>query len=185
MTRETFTPINSGELQTEIGKDKPIKESILKKLRNNQIAVSQQAPLGPDIRRFQSLEKLSGSGTWTVPAEIFRVKIFLSGGGGGGGEKGSSNKGGNGQTTTFGSFSAIGGRGTNLDSTPNVSNFKGFVGARGGISGIGSHGGNGVTIIDIISVEPGQQFSYSVGNGGSAGTSNDDRGSNGFIILEY
>lgn len=55
----------------------------------------------------------SGSGNWTVPAGVYRVKYTVTGGGGGGGGRGAGNgSGGDGGNTTFNStIVAVGGKG--------------------------------------------------------------------------
>lgn len=77
---------------------------------------------------------LSGSGTWTVPAGIYSVRVSLTGGGGGGGP-----------THIY------------------------YASSETQCSSGGSGGKGGVLLDQVLDVVPGQQLSYTVGNGGTAG----------------
>ena len=77
----------------------------------------------------------SGSGTWTVPAGVYALRVTLSGGGGGGS--------------------------ANYRRQPGEDSAKCLPGGVGGNGGVQLHA--------YMEVVPGQQISYSVGSGGSAG----------------
>jgi hypothetical protein len=97
----------------------------------------------PTVQRFTS-----GSGTYTPTAGTVRAKVTMKAGGGGGGGQGiGPGAGGTGGTTSFGSWTAIGGTGGSI----NASN--GAAGGTGGANGTG-------TLIDRIA-----------GSGGGGGTS--------------
>lgn len=78
---------------------------------------------------------LSGSGTYTTPANCIRISVRMVGGGGGGGANGGAGLGssGTGGTTSFNSVTAIGGTGANATNTTG-----GGAGGAGGTGGVGT-----------------------------------------------
>ena len=124
---------------------------------------------------------LSGSGTYTTPANCTYIRVVAVAGGGGGGGSGSGDgSGGNGGTTTFGSVISLGGgaggtRGTdggagNVGGTPSITAIPGGLSVYGGGGGGGIYGpgtGNGVVN------SPGGTGGNSMlgGGGASSGTS--------------
>ena len=140
------------------------------------------------------IEKLTGSGNWSVPAGVRRVKVTMSGGGGGAGGGGGTTRGGDGsagsETTFTGASSAApGGRpgagGRSGSATTGESAipwgslyYDGYpIGAIGGNEGggasgalSGGRGGAGRVVIEVVTVTPGSSIAYSCGAGGSGGS---------------
>lgn len=89
---------------------------------------------------FQNYEVLTGSGTFTIPAGVTRIRVILIGGGAGG------TGGLNGVNATTGSSGA------------------------GGAGGSGGPAGQGALIFEMnINVNPGDSYSFDCGNGGTGG----------------
>lgn len=83
----------------------------------------------PTVQKF-----LSGSGTYTKPANVLYIKVTMAGGGGGGGSSGTSAaNGGNGGNTTFGSSLLVANGGTG-----GLSNVQGTTPSSGGTASLGS-----------------------------------------------
>ena len=146
-------------------------------------------------------ETLSGSGTWTVPDNVYTVQAFVSGGGGGGvgwdsdpitgdtlraGQAGGS--------TTFGAQTALGGFGGRLPaaSVAGSDARSGFTGANGGRGTIKSnnyleHGEAAQMVLASIDVVPGSEISYACGAGGNGGgsTVKGGDGAAGFVVVMY
>jgi hypothetical protein len=92
---------------------------------------------------FQHYALLTGSGTWTVPAGVTRIRVILVGGGDGG------HGGSNGANTVTGTTLPL----------------------NGGAGGAGGESGQGALILEInLTVTPGSTYSYSRGAGGAGGT---------------
>ncbi len=192
-----YIEINDSEVEPEA----PFTESLAQRFVNNPIAMYQRSEGAPRMKLLGEVVILSGSGTWTVPNEVYRLKIFASGGGGGGGRTNTSfmspsgDNQGFGGSTTFGPYIAHGGiPGANAPAAdaPDVQSYAGKVmgGACGGMGGgMGKNGMPGQTFETVIDVFPGETFAYSVGSGGtgeSFGTNHfGSDGANGFIYLEY
>lgn len=122
----------------------------------------------------------SGSGTYTVPAGVqYLVVTMCGGGGGGGGVRVGKGAGGNGGTTSFGSWTAIGGNGAIATNGPNNPS-TGATGGTGGASGTGTQifrvagasggSGIGITSIGMTSQGPGGGSILSGGNAWFQGT---------------
>lgn len=122
----------------------------------------------------------SGSGTYTVPTGVqYLVVTMCGGGGGGGGVRVGKGAGGNGGTTTFGSWTAIGGNGAVATNGPNNPS-GGAAGGTGGASGAGTQifrvpgasggSGIGITSIGMTSQGPGGGSILSGGNAWFQGT---------------
>ena len=122
----------------------------------------------------------SGSGTYTVPAGVqYLVVTMCGGGGGGGGVRVGAGAGGNGGTTSFGSWTAIGGNGAIASNGPNNPS-SGATGGTGGASGTGTQifrvagasggSGIGITSIGMTSQGPGGGSILSGGNAWFQGT---------------
>lgn len=147
---------------------------------------------------FSTRERLDGSGTYTVPAGVTRIRVYIVGGGGGGGSD-SGGTGGTGGDSSFGAFVAGGGTGgatsvgggggngggtgcngsaggSEGDSGGNGGSSGGNGGGGGGpgVDGGGGQGGNGGggggggLNVQEINTSPGTDFSYSAGAGGVA-----------------
>lgn len=100
---------------------------------------------------FENYALLTGSGEWTVPEGVTKIRVIIVGAGGGG------KKGGNGTAPSS--------RTTGLPAVV-------------GQGGKGGEGGEGGLILEInLSVTPGQPFSYACGGGG---TSDNDGGVTSF-----
>jgi hypothetical protein len=123
----------------------------------------------PTVQRFTS-----GSATYTPSAGTVRIKVRMvgGGGGGGGGGNGSPGVGTTGNTTTFGSWTAVGG---GAGATQNSSGGAGGTGGANGTGtlvarfpgGSGGGGGNGDTNAHTLS-SPGGNSAFG-GGGGVAG----------------
>lgn len=122
----------------------------------------------------------SGSGTYTVPAGVqYLVVTMCGGGGGGGGCRVGKGAGGTGGTSTFGSWTAIGGNGAAATAGPNNPS-GGATGGSGGASGAGTQifrvagaqggSGIGITSIGMTSQGPGGGSILSGGNAWFQGT---------------
>ena len=122
----------------------------------------------------------SGSGTYTVPTGVqYLVVTMCGGGGGGGGVRVGKGAGGNGGTTSFGSWTAIGGNGAIATNGPNNPS-TGATGGTGGTSGSGTQiyrvsgaqggSGIGITSIGMTSQGPGGGSILSGGNAWFQGT---------------
>lgn len=108
---------------------------------------------------------LTGSGTYTTPANVKYIIVRMIGGGGGGGGSGTTpGNGAGGGNSTFSTYTASGGSGTN-------SGYNG--GAGGGTSGspnIGITGGYGNSMLSSVGTAPGGSGGNSAyGGGGSSG----------------
>ena len=124
----------------------------------------------------------SGSGTYTVPSGVQFLVVEMCGGGGGGGGCGAGKgAGGNGGTTSFGSWTAIGGTGAIATNGPNNPSAPG-AGGSGGASGAGTQvfrvagasggSGIGITSIGMTAQGPGGGSRLSGGNAWFQGTAN-------------
>ena len=198
MTAQNYIALTSDDL----GANKIFRAATASALDSNPVAIAQRGTDAPWLNGIGAITSLtSGSGNWTVPAGVYRIKVTAVGGGGGGTA---------GASTTFGSITGGGGGAhTNTISSNggsasggdvNISggsgdaqdnNFGGSltVYADGGYSAVGGEagrggrhslstggsltgGGGGGTAIKVFSVEPGDLIAYSVGG-------------NGIIIIEY
>ena len=198
MTAQNYIALTSDDL----GANKIFRAATASALDSNPVAIAQRGTDAPWLNGIGAITSLtSGSGNWTVPDGVYRIKVTAVGGGGGGTA---------GASTTFGSITGGGGGAhTNTISSNggsasggdvNISggsgdaqdnNFGGSltVYADGGYSAVGGEagrggrhslstggsltgGGGGGTAIKVFSVEPGDLIAYSVGG-------------NGIIIIEY
>ncbi len=160
---------------------------------------------------FSTRERLDGSGTFTVPTGVSRIRVYIVGAGGAGADEFAD--GATGGSSSFGTFSAGGGVGGN-SSDGGSGGFGGGTGCAGngggaddgsgggsgGFGGGGAGDGNGGTDggggggrlaggggggglnIQEINTSPGTDFSYNSGSGGFGGGG---AGGDGFIIVEY
>lgn len=106
---------------------------------------------------------LSGSGTYTTPANIRQLRIRMVGGGGSGGNPTDLHPVNNGNTTTFNSISAAGGAGGVAGISASIVNGNG---------GVGGTGGAGSASVRIAGgAGQGGSHSGSFGFGGTGGSS--------------
>lgn len=202
MTAMNYTELTSDD----IGDDKILRAATLSALDTNPTAIAQRGTDAPWLNGIGAIEaKTSGTGTFTVPAGVYRMKVTCVGGGGGVNY-------GNGNDTTFGTLTAGGGAGgANTGSMlggaggsasggdinvpgrvgPDINSLGAAYSAMG-VIGCGSYaddggaghgttcggGGSAGMVIKIFHCEPGDVFPYSVGSAGSGG-------GNGIIIIEY
>jgi len=198
MTAPTaYTTLDSDDL----GANKILRAATMSALDSNPVAIAQRGTGAPWLNGIGAITSLtSGSGNWTVPAGVYRIKATAVGGGGGAsagadttfdsitGGGGGSQAGGivsNGGSASGGDINIPGGGGeqqrnnfAGLDvyGSGGYSAVGGSVG-RGGTyisntSGLFTAPGGGGTAIKAFSVEPGDLLAYSVGG-------------NGIIIIEY
>ena len=198
MTAQNYIALTSDDL----GANKIFRAATASALDSNPVAIAQRGTDAPWLNGIGAITAItSGSGNWTVPTGVYRIKVTAVGQGGGRGNTGSAGT--NGDDTTFGSITAGGGGGgvggsdpsggsAGLASGGNV-NLNGFAGALTGgptvsalfasygVGGVGEgNGGSAATVIKVFSVEPGDTIAYSVGDGVSG-----YRGSIGIIFIEY
>jgi len=199
MTATSYVDLDNDDL----GANKILRAATMSALDTNPLSIAQRGPSAPWLNGIGAIAAItSGSGNWTVPAGVYRIKVTAVGGGGGlGGASGSS--------TTFSTITASGGSGGDgsnpgagggasggdVNITGLAGNFQpgafGNSGGSGGVSAIGCvgrgsipspasfDGGGGGTSIKVFSVEPSDVIAYSVGGGGG-GTA-----TGGIIIIEY
>ena len=201
MTAPTaYTTLDSDDL----GANKILRAATMSALDSNPVAIAQRGTGAPWLNGIGAITSItSGSGNWTVPTGVYRIKVQCTGGGqgGGGGTGGEA-----GSNSAFGSITGYGGLFGGGTAAGGDINFKGSPGSsdaggdsrngRGGSLGGSSnppqyggggypYGGGGGTALKIMSVEPGDVIAYSVGNGGSVGPGGDSMGASGIIIIEY
>ena len=186
----SYIEINDSEIEPEA----PILSSIGERWKDNYIEIFSRSS-GPRLNSQGFRESLTGSAVWTVPDGIYKVKVSASGGGGGGGRSDFNSTpigcdGSNGGDTTFGSLTALGGFGgkTISDGQEEYHDKVGSCGGQGG--GTAHNGGYGQLLVYILSVTPGDNISYSVGNGGAAAPCSRSGGApssgvDGFLVLEF
>lgn len=194
----------------DTGSNKIARSATAAALYNNPIAIAQRDSAAPWLNGIGATESItSGSGNWTVPDGVYRIKVTASATGGGGAKAGSSN-GGSGGDTTFGSLTCHGGAGGVIGgpvgsggtSTGGDINTTGESGvsaylsrARGkllpgyGYGGVAANpgeycGGAGGQAVKVFEVSPGDLIAYSIGTAGTATTPAEPGGS-GIIIIEY
>ena len=198
MTAQNYIALTSDDL----GANKIFRAATASALDSNPVAIAQRGTDAPWLNGIGAIEAItSGSGNWTVPDGVYRIKVTAVGGGGGASA---------GTSTTFGSITGGGGgayTGTIASNGGSASggdvniaggsgdaqenNFAvdltvyadgGYSAVGGGVGRGGRHststhgsltgGGGGGTAIKVFSVEPGDLIAYSVGG-------------NGIIIIEY
>lgn len=198
MTAPTaYTTLDSDDL----GANKILRAATMSALDSNPVAIAQRGTGAPWLNGIGAIATLtSGSGNWTVPAGVYRIKVTAIGGGGGGG---ATLNGSNGTSSTFGALTAgygvlgtlggaagAGGTATGGDinapgRTGGEPAYISTYGAGGAGSGGGGNGGSGAVCIGVLSVEPGDLIVYSVGTGGAGGSGGGVAGTAGIIIIEY
>lgn len=201
MTATSYVTLDNDDL----GANKIFRAATASALNTNPVSIAQRGTGAPWLNGVGAMETItSGSGNWTVPAGVYRIKVTAVGGGGGttnGGDTTFSSITGSGGASTGAGGAATGGDiniGGGNGETFAVTGFSGFpmsvVGgysAIGGIKGKGADksgtanpdltihgGGGGGTAIKVFTVEPGDSISYAVG---AAGTTANP----GIIIIEY
>jgi len=103
MTAQAYNALDGDSL----GADKIIRATTMQSLYDNPTAIAQRGSGAPWNNGVGAIAVLaSGSGNWTVPDGVYRIKVTAIGGGGGGYGAGSPTAGGN---TTFSTLTANGG----------------------------------------------------------------------------
>ena len=118
----------------------------------------------PWLNGVGAIERLTGSGNWTVPAGVYRVKVTMVGGGGGGVANGGN--GGDGGDTTFGSLTCRGGAG-GVNGTESTESYK--LGSVTGAFAYSIVGSNGVLSAPSGTNKRGEGGSNPLGQGGKFG----------------
>lgn len=206
MTATSYVTLDNDDL----GANKIFRAATASALDTNPVSIAQRGTGAPWLNGVGAITKLtSGSGNWTVPAGVYRIKVTAVGGGGGGGQSGGGANGTSGGNTTFGALTANGGSGgsgaggtaSGGTASGGEINFSGGTGGAGGIPTIagssmfgnggygaggfgiygGCGGGGGGASIDVLSVEPGDLIAYAVGASGGGPSP----GYPGIIIIEY
>jgi hypothetical protein len=142
----------------------------------------------------------TGSGTWTVPAEVTYAIAHMLGGGGGTGTASAGNGANSSVAFTSGTLSAAGGLGFNASINQAIQARAGVANSGQGaiISGRAAdpfsdntvfgrgnaEGGNGAHVVAAAAVTPAESITVTVGAGGAAGTSGAAGGS-GYVFIEY
>lgn len=153
MTAQAYNALTAASL----GADKIIRATTMQSLYDNPTAIAQRGSGAPWNNGIGAIAVLtSGSGNWTVPDGVYRIKVTAVGGGGGGmGSTGSATAGGD---TTFSTITANGGGaattvggagGSASGGDINIAGQAGGYGAGGSsFLGFGAHvtmGGNGLS----------------------------------------
>jgi len=207
MTATSYVTLDNDDL----GANKIFRAATASALDTNPVSIAQRGTGAPWLNGVGAMETITtGSGNWTVPAGVYRIRVECTGAGGGGGDV---SGGGSGSASTFGSLTGNGGTGGNSGGLTNAAggtasggtiNFSGGNSAggtpgysrngRGSIAsgGAAQYGGGGYpngagggTAVKVISVEPGDLIAYSVGTGGTDGLGTSTDGADGIIIIEY
>jgi len=123
MTAPTaYTTLDSDDL----GANKILRAATMSALDSNPVAIAQRGTGAPWLNGIGAITTLtSGSGNWTFPTGVYRIKVTAVGGGGAG--RGQVTNGGDGGDTTFSTITAGGGNG-------------GAAGGTGGTGGTASGG---------------------------------------------
>jgi len=199
MTATSYVVLDNDDL----GANKILRAATMSALDSNPVAIAQRGTGAPWLNGIGAITSLtSGSGNWTVPDGVYRIKVTAVGGGGGGG---ATLDGGGGGSTTFGGLTGGGGGGGGGDgfgggsgtagaggsssggtlNIPGITGgdpaYLGRYGAGGAGTGGGGNGGSGGVCIAVLSCEPGDLIAYSVGTSGSGVVA----GQAGIIIIEY
>ena len=189
MTATSYVTLDNDDL----GANKIFRAATASALDTNPVSIAQRGTGAPWLNGVGAIESLtSGSGNWTVPDGVYRIKATAVGSGGGiygsaasvfGSITGNAGSAGGG-----GPSSGAGGTGSggNINMTGEAGGVTGAEYFRamslvGGLRGVGSQyisasgiggGGAGGTAIKCMSVNPGDLIAYSTGG-------------NGIIIIEY
>jgi microcystin-dependent protein len=143
------------------------------------VAINATAWIAPTVQKF-----LSGSGTYTTPANVSYIRVRMVGGGGGGGGSSSASNAGtgtSGNASAFGTLQAVGGGGGNSPSSAGVGGTAGF-GVLNGNTGSIFYGGMGGTAATYVA--SGYATSGTGGNtlfGGTISGSINGAGTNGTV----
>lgn len=197
MTAISYVTLDNDDL----GANKIFRAATASALDTNPVSIAQRGTGAPWLNGVGAIATLtSGSGNYTVPAGVYRLKVTCVGGGGGGG---AALNGSGGGSTTFGSLTGGGGGAGLLVGTDggggsasggdiNLSGITGgspayfsTLGAGGAGSGGGGNGGSGAVCTGVVAAEPGDVIAYAVGGGGAGGSGGGVAGSTGIIIIEY
>lgn len=197
MTATSYVTLDNDDL----GANKILRAATMSALDTNPVSIAQRGPSAPWLNGVGAITSIaSGSGNWTVPAEVYRIKVTATGGGGGNTSAGAAttfstitaNGGGSASGATPGTGGTASGGDVNISGSPGNLIISAHVyGGSGGVSAMGSpgkgsgasatdaDGGGAGTAIKVFSVEPGDLLAYSVGaSGGGSATA-------GIIIIEY
>lgn len=101
MTATSYVDLDNDDL----GANKILRAATMSALDTNPLSIAQRGPSAPWLNGVGAITKLtSGSGNWTVPAGVYRIKVMAVGGG-----ASTSAIGSNGSNTTFSTLTASGG----------------------------------------------------------------------------
>lgn len=189
MTATSYVVLDNDDL----GANKIFRAATASALDTNPVSIAQRGTGAPWLNGVGAIKAItSGSGNWTVPDGVYRIKVTAVGSGGGvSGSAASvfgSITGGAGNSGGAGPSGGAGGSGSggDINMTGEAGGVTGEEYFRsmsmvGGLRGSGSQfipltgvggGGAGGTAIKCMSVEPGDLIAYSTGG-------------NGIIIIEY
>lgn len=195
MTATSYVDLDNDDL----GANKILRAATMSALDTNPVSIAQRGPSAPWLNGVGAIEAITaGSGNWTVPTGVYRIKATAVGGGGGGysgsgstpaaggdttfstitgggGSGGSSAGGGSGGSSTGGTLNITGGNGCAIILTGGVTTGSG--------SGGGSTNGFGGTI--NASSIGGTGSGYGGGGGGGVGVDGGGGGGGGTAIKVF
>lgn len=103
MTATSYVTLDNDDL----GANKIFRAATASALNTNPISMAQRGTGAPWLNGIGAMAAItSGSGNWTVPDGVYRIKVTATGGGGGGGD---GSAGTDGTDTTFSTLTAGGG----------------------------------------------------------------------------
>lgn len=169
MTAQAYNALTA----TSLGADKIIRATTMQSLYDNPTAIAQRGSGAPWNNGIGAMTVYtSGSGNFTVPDGVYRIKVTCVGGGGGG--TGDTGFGGGGGNTTFSTLTANGGSGTAYP----YAGGAGGTASGGDINITGQSGGYGNNAI-VPNNQSGAGGSTILGHGGAStgqGTGNSGTG---------
>jgi len=168
MTATSYVTLDNDDL----GANKIFRAATASALDTNPVAIAQRGTGAPWLNGVGAIETItSGSGNWTVPDGVYRIKVTVVGGGGGGYNGGSNGV--DGGNTTFGAFTGSGGKAGNYSFGAGGAASGGDLNISGGtgyayysaVGGGSTHGYGGAMRTG------GSDAGYGYGSGGAGGPS--------------
>lgn len=146
MTATSYVDLDNDDL----GANKILRAATMSALDTNPVSIAQRGPSAPWLNGVGAIAAItSGSGNWTVPSGVYRIKVVAVGGG-----ASTSAIGSNGSNTTFSTLTASGGN----------SNSAGGSATGGDVNITGGRGGHyAVSFGGMISVASGGSSTLGAG----------------------
>ena len=175
MTATSYVVLDNDDL----GANKIFRAATASALDTNPVSIAQRGTGAPWLNGVGALEIITtGSGNWTVPAGVYRIKATAVGGGGGGYNGGSLAY--NGGDTTFGALTGSGGKGGSTSSGVGGSASGGTLNITGGSGGqIDPCGGGSTQGFGGVARPGTSESGAGYGGGGGGGTSGSGNGGGG------